>query len=183
MRQALRWTAALALGLAAGCGTGAAPAGDESAASRASLERDLTLGSAPPAQLEVASPVELGRPEPAKRAPGRRSVPKPAPAEAEPPREPEAAPVPEAVAAPAPVSVAAIDMAAPVQPVRSGSDRELAPGETITVIPAASGPSTSIDDIGLPADAGRGMWKGGAGQCPHPPGGGGGRPVGISRLP
>ncbi len=183
MRQALRWTATLTLGLAAaGCGTGTG-AGEESAVARAALERDLTLGSAAPPAVEVASAVELGRPEPPtiRPTPRRRSSPKPAPAPSEAPPEPQAAPSPEPVAVPVALAAAELPPAAEATPAAAG--RELLPGQTVTMIPASSGPSNGGDDIGLPAEPGRGMFKGGAGSCPHPPRGVGGRPVGISRLP
>lgn len=190
MRQALRWTVALSLGLAAGCGPRPAGVAEERAATRASDARDLTLRSAaaPPA-IAVASPVELGRPEtPRRQTSRRRSVPRPAPARSEIAPKAPAAEVPEPVAvlapAPAPVAVAAIDMAAAVEPAPAPNDRELAPGETVMVIPASSGPADGgIGDVALPTQPGR-AFAGGARGCPHPPRGiGGGRPIGISRLP
>jgi hypothetical protein len=184
MRQALGWTAALGLALVAACGPGAAPSAEETA-TRASLQRDLTLGGSAPRVVEVASAVELGRPEaPRTSTPRRRSVPKPAPAPSDAPPKPEAAPAPEPVAVPQPVAVAALEVPSAAEPMPSANDRELAPGETITVIPASTGPSSGGGgEIGLPAEPGRGMWKGGAGNCPHPPRGVSGRPIGISRLP
>jgi hypothetical protein len=180
MRQALGWTVAVSLGLVAGCSPGSAPATDETAA-RSSLERDLTLGGSAAPVMEVASAVELGRPEaPRAATPRRRSVPKPAPAPSLAPPQPEAAPTPEPVAVPEPVSVAILEVPSVSAP---SNDRELAPGETITLIPASTGTASGGGgDIGLPPEPGRGMWKGGAGNCPHPPRDGG-RPVGISRLP
>ena len=184
MRQALRWSAALSLALAAACGGGQA-GHEESGAGRAALDRDLTLQTGAPAVVEVASPVELGRAEPPRDpTPGRRSTPRPAPAPAAQPPAPEAAPTPEPVAVAVPVAVAALETPAPAQPAPLAGDRELAPGETVTVIPAST--SGTGGDIGLPAEPGRGIFKGGAGNCPHPPRGiGGGRPipVGVLRLP
>jgi len=183
MRQALGWTAALSLGLVAACGTGASPAAEETAAGT-SLQRDLRLGGYAPPVVEVASAVELGRPEPPRAStPHRRSVPKPVPAPRDAPPKPEATPAPDPVAVPEPVAVAALEMPASAGPAPR-NDRELAPGETITLIPASTGPASGGGgEIGLPAEPGRGMWKGGAGNCPHPPRGVSGRPVGISRLP
>ncbi|HEU5041548.1 MAG TPA: hypothetical protein VFT84_12035 [Gemmatimonadales bacterium] len=184
MGQALSWTMALSFGLAAGCGPGGTAGVDRSAQP---LERDLTLRTSAPVAVEVASAVELGRPEvPKAKTPRRRSTPRPAPAPSEAPPRPEAAPAPEPVAVetPAPVTVAAIDMTAPVEtPV--GDDRELAPGETITIVPVSSDPgSGGGGDIALPTEPGRGVFSGGARGCPHPPRGiSGGRPIGISRLP
>jgi hypothetical protein len=183
MRYALRLTAALSAGLLVGCGAGSSPRGEESAA-RASLDRDLTLRTSAPEAIAVASPVELGRPEPPKQpVTRRRSTPRPAPAPSKAPPRPEASPSPEAVAVPEPVAVAALEAPATVEAVPARNDRELAPGETITVIPVSTGPSNGGSDIGLPAEPGRGLFKGGAGNCPHPPRGIGGRPVGIARLP
>jgi hypothetical protein len=183
MRQAISWTAVLSFGLLVGCGAGAGT-GAEAADASASLQRDLTLGGATPPVIEVASAVELGRPE-ARRTPvpRPRSVAKPKPAPSKAPPRPEVSPAPEPVAVPAPVAVAALEAPTTVQPAPR-SDRELAPGETITLIPASNGPLGGAGGIELPAEAGRGMFKGGAGHCPHPPRGiGGGRPIGISRLP
>ena len=178
MRQALTYVAALSLGVAGAC----APAGnrEQPRAERPSQTRDLTLTTASPAPMaQVASAVELGRPEvPKTKTPRRRSVPKPAPAPVEPPAEPVAAPTA------APVAVAAIDMTAPVE-MAAGNDRELAPGQTVTMIPVSNGPSTGGGgDLALPTEPGRGVFAGGARGCPHPPRGiSGGRPIGISRLP
>jgi hypothetical protein len=186
MRHALGLTMALTAGLVAGCGLGGTAEADRRT-DQATLERDLTLRAAAPAPVEVASAVELGRPEAPKAAtPRRRSSPRPAPAPSKAPPRPEAAPSPEpvAVSAPAPVAVASIDMAAPVEtPV--GNDRELAPGQTVTIIPVSSGSGGGGGgDIALPTEPGRGVFSGGARGCPHPPRGiSGGRPIGISRLP
>lgn len=187
MRHALGWTLALTAGLTGGCGPSGAAGTEGRADSRPELERDLTLRSAAPAEVEVASAVELGRPDvPKARTPRRRSSPRPAAAPSAAPSRPEATPTPEPVAVelPAPVSVAAIDMTAPVE-TPAGNDRELAPGQTVTIIPVSSGPSAGGGgDIALPTEAGRGVFSGGARGCPHPPRGiSGGRPIGISRLP
>ena len=183
MRNALRLTAALSVGLVAGCGGGTSPAGSASAGG-ASLERNLTLRTSVPEAIEVASPVELGRPEPPKQpVTRRRSTPRPAPAPSTAAPRTEASPSPEPVSVPEPVAVAALEAPVTVEAVPQRNDRELAPGETITVIPVSAGPSSGGTDIGLPAQPGRGLFKGGAGNCPHPPRGIGGRPVGIARLP
>ena len=186
MRQAIGWTAALTLSLVLGCGPNGNTDAVETAATRVALQRDLTLGggSAPPV-VEVASAVELGRSEvPRKSTPRRRSSPRPAPAPSEAPPRPEATPTPEPVAVPQPVAVAALDPAEVPAPTPR-NDRELAPGETVTLIPVSTGPASGAGgEIGLPTETGRGMFKGGAGNCPHPPRGiGGGRPIGISRFP
>jgi hypothetical protein len=116
-----------------------------------SMRRDLTLAPAP--NVEVASPVELERPQPPvtrARAPRRHvSTRKSPPVDLEPiaPAVVIQASAPPAEAAPEPVS-----------------GRELPPGKTVTLIPASSGPSTSIDpgvDEGLLMIQ-RGHW------CPPP---------------
>jgi hypothetical protein len=169
MGSALRWTAALSVGLLGACGTGG-----EGRAPVAALERDLTLQNSAAPTLEVASAVELGRPEPRQQATPR---PKPSrkPALAPTPKPaPKAAPASEQVSAPVPVAVAVAEMPAPAP-----TGRELAPGQTVTVLPASTGPSQpGPDDVYLPTEAGRGLFKPGAGNCPHPPRRGG-RPIGI----
>jgi hypothetical protein len=128
------------------------------------LKRDLTL-AAPVPNVEIASPVELERPQPRvkrARAP-RRHVSASNSATIDPqPIRPAVAIQPSvrpALAAPEPVS-----------------GRELPPGKTVTLIPASSGPSTSADpdvDEGLLMIQ-RGHW------CPPPrPGIGGTRPPAL----
>jgi hypothetical protein len=143
---------------ASGCGK---QAQEESATA---LKRDLTL--APPVpNVEVASPVELERPQPRvqrARAPRRHvSASKSAAIDPQPIRpavviQPSLRP---AMAAPEPAS-----------------GRELPPGKTVTLIPASSGPSTATDpdvDEGLLMIQ-RGHW------CPPPrPGIGGTRPPAL----
>jgi hypothetical protein len=116
------------------------------------LKRDLTL-AAPAPNVEIASPVELERPQPRvtrARAPRRHvSASKSATVDSQPSLpavaiEPSLRP---AVTAPQPVS-----------------GRELPPGKTVTLIPASSGPSTATDpdvDEGLLMIQ-RGHW------CPPP---------------
>jgi hypothetical protein len=168
MRSALGWTA-LSVGLLA-CG-GIAPV--DRSEPTAALKRDITLQSTPTAEVEVASAIELGRPEPREQTnPRRKPSPKPAPAPTTRESAPEAAPVPELVAAPAPVAVSEAPTPAP-----DPSGRELAPGKTVQVLPASTGPSSSGPaDLYLPAD-GDGF-KAGGGHCPTPPRRGG-RPRGI----
>jgi hypothetical protein len=159
--------------LLVGCGGGGKA--EETAVGGEILGRDLKLQSAGVAAVQVASPVELGRPEtPRRPTPRPRSTPRPAPAPAPDPL-PEAAPSPEPVAAPAGVSVATAPAAAAPAPTTNG--RELAPGETVTVLPATSGSSGSDADSYLPGDSEHGDFKPG-GHCPLPPRRGG-RPIGI----
>jgi uncharacterized membrane protein YgcG len=150
--------------------------------------RDLTV-PAPPPKVEVASAVELGRihpPRPKQHSPrahrrARPAAPKVTPAvvasQPSPPPAPAAAPVPR-FRQPEPVN-----------------DRELPPGETVTVIPASSGPTR--EDVGAghgdgwgtggsgmggggSGMGGGGSGMGGRGRCP---GGGVGPGIGIAQRP
>jgi hypothetical protein len=148
-------------------------------------DRDLTLQASGTPAVEFASPVELSRPvpEPARR---RKVSPTPAPA-------PVPEPVPEAspaAAAAVPVSSAAVAevLAAPtpVEAAGVGVGRELAPGRTVTVIPASTGPSSSPEEPSWAPAAGRGMIiEGGGGDRCRPRGGvrgvgiAGGIPIGV----
>ena len=176
---------AITAALAAACGSEvpSLPEQEETAtgAPAPSPDRDLTLRTAPPAAatVEVASPVELTRPEPRPaRAPRSRPAPRPAPA-ADP--EPEAQPgqAPLALSAPAVVPIQVEP--APDEPAAGG--RELAPGKTVTIIPASSGPSLEADedDSWLPSERPRGIVGGSGGTCrPR----GGVRGIGIAgRIP
>jgi hypothetical protein len=150
-------------------------------------DRDLTLQAPAMPAVEVASPVELSRPaaEPARRP---RLSPKPAPA---PVPVPEAAPAGQAAPLPVPTVAVAEVLAepAPGEDVAVGAGRELAPGKTVTVIPASSGPSSAPEDPSwATAGPGRGMiiegGGGGGGRC-RPRGGvrgigiGGRIPIGV----
>jgi pyruvate dehydrogenase E2 component (dihydrolipoamide acetyltransferase) len=162
----------------AGCGSDSPQRANQETASRgvegaALPERDLTLQTPVAPAVEVASPVELSRvapePKPAQRA---RVAPKPAPAPAPDP-VPEAAP---AAQAPVPDSTVAV--------ADVGDGRELAPGKTVTIIPASSGPSFSPEDPSwAPAGPVRsiGGGEGRGGRCrPR----GGVRGIGIAgRIP
>jgi hypothetical protein len=71
---------------------------------------------------------------------------------------------------------------APVDDAASGG-RELAPGKTVTIIPASSGPTVEADqdDSWLPSERPRGIITGGGGRCPRR---GGVRGIGIAgRIP
>jgi hypothetical protein len=131
--------------LAGGCGSGP----EETGRSAAVPARDLTLQQAPAPAIQVASPVEAPRPRPERPTVHRpRRSPRPSPAPSPQSAPPDASPVAEAVAAPAaapapaPASRPAVDAA----PAKA---RALEPGETVTIIPASSGPSVGSD----PADA------------------------------
>ena len=119
-------------------------------------QRDLTLQAAATPAVEVASPVELSRPtpEPARRP---RVSPKPAPAPVPEPLR-EYSPVAQAAVPVTSVAVAEILVEpAPVEDVAVGVGRELAPGKTVTVIPAASGPSSPEDPSWAASGPGRSM--------------------------
>jgi hypothetical protein len=147
---------------AVGCGS----EGKESPAPSV-VRRDLTV-PAPPPKVEIASAVELGRIQPARtkqhsaravrraRPAAPRVTPVVVASQPSPPPAPEAAPVPR-FRQPEPVS-----------------DRELPPGETVTVIPASSGPT--IEEVG--AGHGDGWGTGGSGM-----GGGGSGMGGRGRCP
>ena len=126
------------------------------------LQRDLTL-AAPAPNVEVASPVELERPQP--RATRTRAVRRHVSARKSPTIDLE------------PIRPAVI-IDASVRPTETAPEpatgRELPPGKTVTLIPASSGPSTATDpgvDEGLLMIQ-RGHW------CPPP------RPgIGVRRPP
>jgi hypothetical protein len=156
---------AVGVAVAAGCGSEA-----REQAALSVPERDLTLQASAVA-VEIASPVELQQlPTETHAVRSTRRAPRPAPAPRPGPIEPE--PVIETVVpAPAPVS----------SPSEPASDRELPPGETVTLIPAGSGPSTAVDETDeLPRVRGRPMVVRGGGTCP-PRGRGPG--IGITVLP
>jgi hypothetical protein len=149
--------------------------------------RDLTLQSPGVPAVEVASPVELSRPTPEARPAQRpRMSPKPAPA-------PAPDPVPEAsLAAESAMPVPAVAVTevtaepAPVEDASVGAGRELAPGKTVTIIPATSGPSSAPEEPSWgPVGPARGViiggGRGGDDTCrPR----GGGRGIGIAgRIP
>ena len=150
--------------------------------------RDLTLRTSSTPALEVASPVELSRPSlPSPRRAARKLSRKPAPATV-PEQPPEAAP---ALAAAIPVPATVVDEVAadpvPVEDVSTGSGRELAPGKTVTIVPASAGPSTASpedDSWGASARVHCGTvirGGGGGGRCKPR---GGARGIGIAgRIP
>jgi hypothetical protein len=182
MRAAVLFPLVLVAVALTGCGgDGTNLSEREETASRAAataLERDLTLSMPQVPAAEVASPIELSLPKPAS-GPSRRDHPRPRPkpapsAVAEP--SPEAAPTPEPVTVPA-VSEALAEPAT-TDEVSAGG-RELAPGRTVTVIPASSGPSVEADpgDSWLPSGGSRGVLVGGGGTCRRRGEGGG---IGIA---
>jgi hypothetical protein len=187
MRTLVLVSITLAAAIAAG---GCRPSSNEAEQSAFQVpKRDLTLQQADAPQVEVASPVELGRAAPAEhrnaarqpaarlatRAP-RRSSPAPGDTSARQAATdtPVQAPAPAGIA-PLPVSQAAYE---PPDP------NALAPGQTVTVLPASSGGSASqpgLTDQGPPdarhGDSGGTAIRGGGqgGRCGgrgHPGSGG-----------
>jgi hypothetical protein len=192
MRAASILPLAFIAAVLAGCAAESPQTANQETASRggegtALTNRDLTLQTATTPTVEVASAVELSRatpePKPVRRA---RLSPKPAPAPAPDP-VPEAAPAAQA-AAPVPAVAVAEVLAepAPVEEVAVGVGRELAPGKTVTAIPASTGPSSVPEDPSWgPAEAGRGtIIEGGGGRGDKCRPRGGGRGIGIAgRIP
>lgn len=174
----------LAIAAAAGaCGPEASRLPEETGTPAVSAPaRDLTLQAPSAPVVEVASPVELSRPEPKARV--ARPRPKPKPAAQRPGPAPEAAPVAAPVVIP-PVTVAEAEAEAEPereeQPATGG--RELAPGKTVTIVPVSNGPliEADEDDSWLPSDRARGIIGARGGTCrPR----GGGRGIGIAgRIP
>ena len=152
---------------ASGCGT--ASEGTEQASLRVP-RRDLTLQNAAVAQVEVASPVELAS-TPIQRStvhhPRRARRPSPAPSPQSTGSGAAAAPVLDLTAAQhAPLAMSTAP--APADP------HELAPGQSVTVIPVSSDPSTVPDWTDEhPSDGGRGIAVGTDGHGGGCRGGGG----------
>jgi hypothetical protein len=147
--------------------------------------RDLTLQLPAAPALEVASPVELSRPDP-------KPTPAPRPKVS---RRPAPAPAPKPVAEVSPPASAVLPIpslpvtAVGAQPgeeesAAAGSGRELAPGKTVTVIPASAGSSTPLEaeDSWSESRPARGILVGGGGGRCRPRGGV--RGIGIAgRIP
>lgn len=152
-------------------------------------QRDLTLAAQAP-KVEIASPVELQQLRTQYRAVRLSPIARPRSARRS--SLVETKPEPAAVAAAAaPVLPTPNPVAPPAgTPADQGSDRELLPGETVTVIPASSGPSSGVEGTdesptirrgwggGGSGMGGGGSGMGGGGRCP------GRRPdIGIAGLP
>jgi hypothetical protein len=189
MRTASMLPLAFAAALLAGCAAESPrPSTDETASRGAEgsghPDRDLTLQMSATPAVEVASPVELSRPAPEPKPTRRQRLsPRPAPAPAPDPL-PEASPAAQS-AMPVPAVAVAEVLAepAPVEDVAVGAGRELAPGRTVTIVPASSGPSSAPEEPSwAPSRSGRGMIGGGHGDTCRPRGGG--RGIGIAgRIP
>jgi outer membrane biosynthesis protein TonB len=190
MRAASILPLAFTAAVLAGCAAESHQASEQETASRGVegigfSDRDLTLQAPTTPAVEVASPAELSRPtpEPARRP---RVSPKPAPAPVPEPA-PESSPVAEAAVPVTSVTVAEVlAEPAPVEDVAVGVGRELAPGKTVTVIPASSGPSSPEDPSWATAGPGRSMIieGGGGGRGGRCRPRGGVRGIGIAgRIP
>ena len=186
MRAAFLLPLAFTTALLAGCGSAVPrPPEQETATRRGALpDRDLTLRAATPAAVVVASPVELARPVTAPRRTSRPAVARKSAGVPTPERPPAAAPVAAEPVAAEPVAVAA----APVEPApeerSAGAGRELAPGRTVTLVPASSGPTVEADedDSWLPSERPRGVLGGSGGGTCRPRGGM--RGIGVAgRIP
>ena len=119
--------------------------------------RDLTLQEAPAPDLAVASAVELPQPHPERpRVQRPQRSPHSALAPSRNHAAPDAAPATAAVAVPA-VAPAPAPAAAPPLVDEAADPHALAPGRTITIIPASSGPSMGSDrgENEMPSRAGR----------------------------
>jgi hypothetical protein len=146
---------ALAALAAGGCRT--ASEGTEQA-SLGVPQRDLTLQQTPAPEVEIASPVELARApteRPTTQRPRRAHRPAPAPhPEANAPGDAPATLSPT----PAPTALAA---SAP----EAADPHALAPGQSVTIIPASSGPTTPEDWTDQrPSGRERGVEVGGGGH-------------------
>jgi hypothetical protein len=172
MRTILLIPFAFLAGVAVGCG----PAPREQVTGSIP-KRDLTLVTQAPA-LEIASQVETQRLHPERRAAraGRLNA-----RLASASRSAEAVPVLQLVTyhAPAPLRTAPEPVAQPASTAPSpADDRELLPGKTVTVIPASSGPSVTVDHSGdIPARTGHTLVGHGGGSCGGRGRGPGGNPA------
>jgi hypothetical protein len=174
MRIVMLLPLALAAVAAGGCRT--ASEGTEQAALDVP-RRDLTLQQAAAPKVEVASAVELASaPTQRPTAQRPRRARRPAPVSHPEAAAPEVAP---AVLTPAPAPAQPEPAAVAASAPEAADPHWLAPGKSVTIIPASSGPSTPGDwtDEG-PAGRERGVSVGGGGG--H---GGGCKPRGTGRMP
>ena len=166
MRSFWCWTL-LPLGALAGCGPGSRATPVEAPPHA----RDLTTPQTASAQLQVISSREVIRAEPARRSKPRAPRPTPT-AKPTAPVAAETAPVPTVVA---PVRLNPTPVVTPV--AWKGGAATLEPGQTVTIVPASSGPSPEPDAGPGPMSERRGGGpRIGGGSC-HPRGGRGGGSV------
>jgi hypothetical protein len=160
--RALPLVPLLVLAVAGGCG----PAPEESGRISRVPARDLTLERSPAPAVQVASPLEVSSARPEQPRTHRpRRAPRAAPAPSPVPAPADAAPVAQPVATPAPAPAAA---PARAEAEAAADPHALAPGRTVTVIPASSGPSVGSDPAeSPPSRAGRAILvgRGHGGTC------------------
>jgi hypothetical protein len=140
MRIVMLLPLALAAVAAGGCRT--ASEGTEQAALGVP-QRDLTLQQTPAPEVEIASPVELARTpteRPTTQRPGRAH--RPAPVRHPKATTPEVAP---ATLTPTPAPIQPVATALAASAPEEADPHALAPGESVTIIPASSGPTTPAD--------------------------------------
>jgi hypothetical protein len=166
MRSSWCWTL-LPLGALAGCGPGSRTTPVEAPPHA----RDLTTPQTASSPVQVISSQEVIRADPARRSKPR--VPRQVGTETvAPPVSTAAVAVPTVVA---PVRLNPTPLATPV--AWKGGAASLEPGQTVTIVPAASGPSPEPDAGPAPATERRGGGvRVGGGGC-HPRGGRGGGSV------
>jgi len=140
MRIVMLLPLALAAVAAGGCRT--ASEGTEQAALGVP-QRDLTLQQTAAPEVEVASPVELARvpSEPPTTQRPRRAH-RPAPARHPEANAPEVAP---ATLPPTPAPAQPVATALAASAPEAADPHALAPGQSVTIIPASSGPTTPSD--------------------------------------
>jgi hypothetical protein len=158
MRIVMLLPLALAAVAAGGCRT--ASEGTEQAALGVP-QRDLTLQQTPAPDVEVASPVELARTPTARPMTQRpRRAHRPAPSPRPEAKAPENAP---ATLSPAPAQPAPTALAASAP--EEADPHALAPGQSVTIIPASSGPTPPADWTDQrPSGRERGVEVGGGGH-------------------
>jgi len=158
MRIVMLLPLALAAVAAGGCRT--VSEGTEQAALGVP-QRDLTLQQTPAPDVEIASPVELARApteRPTTQRPRRAHRPAPA-------RHPEANAPEDAPATLTPTPAPAQPVATALAATEAADPHALAPGQSVTIIPASSGPTTPADWTGeRPSGRERGVEVGGGGH-------------------
>lgn len=167
----MRQRAVLPLVVAVLAACGSVPEASEQAAIRVP-QRDLTLRQTPAAPDAVASPMEIPRSRAERSARQLHRAPKPAPARLSHRKAAERVPASEAAAqadaAAAPSGPAVLDPAVTEPPP---DPRELAPGQTVTIIPTSSGPSVAAEpNDEIPSRAGRAIMGGRQGGTCRPRG-------------
>jgi hypothetical protein len=158
MRIVMLLPLALAAVAAGGCRT--ASEGTEQAALGVP-QRDLTLQQTPAPEVEIASPVELAR-APTERPTTQRPrrVHRPAPA-----RHPEANASEDAPATLTPTPAPAKPVPTALAATEAADPHALAPGQSVTIIPASSGPTAPADWTDeRPSGRERGVEVGGGGH-------------------